>query len=198
MTPSIAGRADAHALRRPRPARGRHDDQLSRPHGARHRGARLTQELGLSAAVMGLVFSAFSWTYAAAQIPGGDFPRPFRRRLTYFLSVASGRCSRCCRASRPGCIRCSRSASAWGSRSAVLSDQQPRGDDLVSAAGAGARHRRLHRRRIPRPGLLQPRAVLADGRLRLARAVHRGRRRRALSSRSSGGPCIASRTRARP
>jgi len=31
----------------------------------------LTKELGLNAALMGLAFSAFSWTYAAAQIPGG-------------------------------------------------------------------------------------------------------------------------------
>ena len=30
----------------------------------------LTRELGLDAVVMGVVFSAFSWTYAAAQIPG--------------------------------------------------------------------------------------------------------------------------------
>ena len=48
----------------------------------------LTQELGLSAAVMGLVFSAFSWTYAAAQIPGGIFLDRFGSRLTYFLSVS--------------------------------------------------------------------------------------------------------------
>lgn len=48
----------------------------------------LTQELGLSAAVMGVVFSAFSWTYAAAQIPGGIFLDRFGSRLTYFLSIA--------------------------------------------------------------------------------------------------------------
>jgi MFS transporter, ACS family, D-galactonate transporter len=33
----------------------------------------MTRELGLDAVVMGIVFSAFSWTYAAAQIPGGAF-----------------------------------------------------------------------------------------------------------------------------
>ena len=33
----------------------------------------LSKDLGLDAAVMGLVFSAFSWTYAVAQIPGGVF-----------------------------------------------------------------------------------------------------------------------------
>lgn len=47
----------------------------------------LTKELGLTAAVMGLVFSAFSWTYAAAQIPGGVFLDRYGPRLTYFLSV---------------------------------------------------------------------------------------------------------------
>lgn len=47
----------------------------------------LTRELGLSAAVMGLVFSAFSWIYAFAQIPGGVFLDRFGARLTYFLSV---------------------------------------------------------------------------------------------------------------
>src|SRR5215471_12334616 len=48
----------------------------------------LTKELGLSAAVMGIVFSAFSWTYAAAQIPGGILLDRLGTRLVYFLSVA--------------------------------------------------------------------------------------------------------------
>ncbi len=47
----------------------------------------MTKELGLNAAVMGLVFSAFSWTYAAAQIPGGIFLDRMGARLTYFFSV---------------------------------------------------------------------------------------------------------------
>jgi len=47
----------------------------------------MSQELGLNAAVMGLVFSAFSWTYAAAQIPGGIFLDRVGARLTYFFSV---------------------------------------------------------------------------------------------------------------
>lgn len=47
----------------------------------------MSAELGLNAAVMGLVFSAFSWTYAAAQIPGGIFLDRVGARLTYFLSV---------------------------------------------------------------------------------------------------------------
>lgn len=47
----------------------------------------VTKELGIDAAVMGLIFSAFSWTYAAAQIPGGVFLDKFGARLTYALSV---------------------------------------------------------------------------------------------------------------
>src|SRR6202007_1708012 len=47
----------------------------------------MTKELGIDAAVMGLVFSAFSWTYAAAQIPGGIFLDRFGSKLTYFLSI---------------------------------------------------------------------------------------------------------------
>jgi MFS transporter, ACS family, D-galactonate transporter len=47
----------------------------------------LSKDLGLSAALMGIAFSAFSWTYAAAQIPGGILLDRFGVRLTYFCSV---------------------------------------------------------------------------------------------------------------
>ena len=47
----------------------------------------LRNDLGIDAATMGIVFSAFSWTYAAAQIPGGVFLDRFGSRLTYFLSL---------------------------------------------------------------------------------------------------------------
>lgn len=47
----------------------------------------LSKDLGLSPAMMGLVFSAFAWTYAAAQIPGGIFLDRFGNKLTYFLSL---------------------------------------------------------------------------------------------------------------
>jgi MFS transporter, ACS family, D-galactonate transporter len=46
----------------------------------------MRDELGLSAAVMGVVFSAFSWAYAASQIPGGIFLDRFGSKLTYFLA----------------------------------------------------------------------------------------------------------------
>jgi ACS family D-galactonate transporter-like MFS transporter len=47
----------------------------------------MTRDLGLSAAQLGLVFSAFSWSYAALQIPGGIFLDRFGTRVTYFLAV---------------------------------------------------------------------------------------------------------------
>jgi ACS family D-galactonate transporter-like MFS transporter len=37
---------------------------------------------------MGLVFSAFSWSYAALQVPGGIFLDRFGTRVTYFIAVA--------------------------------------------------------------------------------------------------------------
>jgi ACS family D-galactonate transporter-like MFS transporter len=47
----------------------------------------LRGDLGIDAATMGLVFSAFGWTYAAFQIPGGIFLDRFGAKITYFLSV---------------------------------------------------------------------------------------------------------------
>ncbi|WP_288338642.1 MFS transporter [uncultured Sphingomonas sp.] len=47
----------------------------------------LTRDLGINAALMGVIFSAFSWSYAAAQVPGGAFLDRFGTRLTYCLSV---------------------------------------------------------------------------------------------------------------
>jgi ACS family D-galactonate transporter-like MFS transporter len=47
----------------------------------------MSKDLGLNAAVMGLVFSIFSWSYAASQIPGGVLLDKIGVRLTYFFSV---------------------------------------------------------------------------------------------------------------
>ena len=47
----------------------------------------LTRDLGLTAAQMGLVFSAFSWSYAILQIPGGIFLDRFGTRITYTIAV---------------------------------------------------------------------------------------------------------------
>ncbi|WNC93793.1 MFS transporter [Paraburkholderia sp. FT54] len=48
---------------------------------------QLTKELGVNAALMGLLFSVFSWSYVAAQIPGGLFLDRFGSKVTYFLSM---------------------------------------------------------------------------------------------------------------
>jgi MFS transporter, ACS family, D-galactonate transporter len=48
----------------------------------------LSKELQLDPALLGIVFSAFSWTYAFAQVPGGILLDRFGTKLIYFLSVS--------------------------------------------------------------------------------------------------------------
>ena len=48
----------------------------------------LVRELAIGPELMGLIFSAFSWTYAFAQIPGGLVLDRLGSRLTYGLSLA--------------------------------------------------------------------------------------------------------------
>ena len=47
----------------------------------------LTKDLGLSAALMGIAFSAFSWSYALLQIPGGIALDRFGTRTTYIVAL---------------------------------------------------------------------------------------------------------------
>jgi ACS family D-galactonate transporter-like MFS transporter len=47
----------------------------------------LSKDLNLDAAVMGVVFSAFSWTYTAGQIPAGILLDRLGTRIVYFFSV---------------------------------------------------------------------------------------------------------------
>ena len=47
----------------------------------------LTKDLGLTAAMMGVAFSAFSWSYALLQIPGGIFLDRFGTRRTYTIAL---------------------------------------------------------------------------------------------------------------
>jgi MFS transporter, ACS family, D-galactonate transporter len=47
----------------------------------------LSNDLGLTPAMMGLAFSAFSWSYAMLQIPGGIFLDRFGTRVTYFIAL---------------------------------------------------------------------------------------------------------------
>ncbi|WP_244611503.1 MFS transporter, partial [Escherichia coli] len=48
---------------------------------------KLTTEIHIDPAMMGIVFSAFAWTYALAQIPGGMFLDRFGNKLTYALPI---------------------------------------------------------------------------------------------------------------
>jgi ACS family D-galactonate transporter-like MFS transporter len=54
----------------------------------------MSHELGLNPALMGVIFSAFSWTYTASQIPGGVMLDRVGTRWTY------------CRDWRPASFRC--------------------------------------------------------------------------------------------
>ncbi|WP_206240883.1 MFS transporter [Novosphingobium terrae] len=47
----------------------------------------MSGELHLSPAMLGIIFSAFSWTYAAAQIPGGLLLDRLGTRITYACSL---------------------------------------------------------------------------------------------------------------
>ena len=49
----------------------------------------LVRELAIGPELMGLIFSAFSWTYALAQIPGGLVLDRLGSRLTYGLSLGA-------------------------------------------------------------------------------------------------------------
>ncbi|MCS5945872.1 MFS transporter [Klebsiella variicola subsp. variicola] len=46
---------------------------------------QLTQEIHIDPAMMGIIFSAFAWTYALAQILAGYFLDRFGNKLTYAL-----------------------------------------------------------------------------------------------------------------
>ncbi len=48
---------------------------------------QLSKEIHIDPAMMGIIFSAFAWTYALAQIPGGMFLDRFGNKLTYALSI---------------------------------------------------------------------------------------------------------------
>lgn len=47
----------------------------------------IAKELTITPEIMGLIFSAFSWTYALAQLPGGMLLDRLGSRLTYALSL---------------------------------------------------------------------------------------------------------------
>lgn len=48
----------------------------------------IVEEFNIDIAMMGVVFAAFSWTYAMAQIPGGIFLDRFGTKFTYLVSIS--------------------------------------------------------------------------------------------------------------
>jgi ACS family glucarate transporter-like MFS transporter len=50
-------------------------------------GPAIRKALGLSPVEMGFVFSAFAWSYVAAQLPGGWLLDRFGSKITYFFSI---------------------------------------------------------------------------------------------------------------
>jgi len=50
-------------------------------------GPEIRKALGLSPVQMGFVFSAFAWSYVAAQLPGGWLLDRFGSKITYFFSI---------------------------------------------------------------------------------------------------------------
>ncbi|MCA8093451.1 MFS transporter [Burkholderia anthina] len=47
----------------------------------------MSHDLGLTPVLMGVIFSAFSWTYAASQIPGGILLDRLGTKVTYCLAI---------------------------------------------------------------------------------------------------------------
>ncbi|MDQ3844631.1 MAG: MFS transporter [Bacteroidota bacterium] len=50
-------------------------------------GPAISQDLGLTSVQLGLIFSAFGWTYAGLQIPGGILADRFSPRILYTCSL---------------------------------------------------------------------------------------------------------------
>jgi ACS family glucarate transporter-like MFS transporter len=50
-------------------------------------GPQIAKAFGLSPVEMGFVFSAFGWSYVAAQLPGGWLLDRFGSKITYFFSI---------------------------------------------------------------------------------------------------------------
>lgn len=64
----------------------RHHDQLSDRTSTGIAAPKLTAELGIDPAIMGILFSAFARTYAQAQIPADCFSTALAMRSTTFVT----------------------------------------------------------------------------------------------------------------
>ena len=110
---------------------------------------------------MGVVFSAFSWTYAAAQIPGGILLDRIGVRLTYFLSVTLWSAFTLLQGlttSLWSLIACRMGLGV--AEAPAFPVEQPHPGNLVPAGGTRDRHRRLFDRTVLRPRLPESGAVL--------------------------------------
>ncbi len=121
---------------------------------------------------MGLIFSAFSWTYALAQIPGGVLLDRLGSRLTYGLSLFTWSLATMVH----GLM--SSVAGLFSARLALGLAEAPcyptNGRDpchLVSADRAGARQRRVCRGPVRGTGIPDSRAHVDRCHLGMARAV---------------------------
>ncbi len=159
----------------------------------------MTTELGLDAVTMGIVFSAFSWTYAAAQIPGGILLDRIGVRLTYFLSVTIWSAFTLLQGLATNLWSLIACRMGLGVAEAPgLSVEQPGTRHLVSAGRARLGHRRLFDRPVLRPRLPEPAAVLDCRRLSAGARCSSSSAPRESCSASSGMRSIAIRTRAAP
>src|SRR6202012_5665170 len=127
------------------------------------------KDLNISDVQMGLIFSAFSWTYAALQIPGGWLLERAGARKTFgfaliFWSIVTG------------CISLARGfGSLLGLRLALGAAGDPRpsaqqlpGQPLVPDPGTRPGHRFVHRGRVRGAGRRRPAAGLDGHDLRMA------------------------------
>jgi MFS family permease len=138
----------------------------------------MSHELGLNPALMGVIFSAFSWTYTASQIPGGVMLDRVGTRWTYFFALALWSLFTGLQGLAMGFV------SLLIMRLLIGIAEAPRGRHLVPAERARPRNGHLHLRGIRRTGVPEPLAFLAGASVRMARAVrHRRYGRRAVRGR---------------
>ena len=143
---------------------------------SRSRRRLMRETLGLDTAQMGYVLSAFGWTYALLQIPGGWLVDRVAPRVLF-----AGADRRVVDRDDPARLHGERGRPDGDAHArrraggAVVPDQQPRRDDVVPRARARHGDRLLHvgtvrRHRVPHPG-----ARVDPGALRLADGVRRHR-----------------------
>jgi len=137
------------------------------------------KDLHISAAELGIIFSAFSWTYAALQIPGGWVLDRVGPRITFgialiFWSIVTGSISL---AKGFGSLLGLRLALGVAETPA-FPRQQCAGQQVVPDQGAWLRHGRIYRWRVCRAGHRRSPPGLDGGYVRVAFGVLPDRRAR--------------------